>query len=149
MSWRKYCDKDAWHEASNLFPMLPEDDAVELARDIAAHGLQNPIILFEDKVLDGRNRLLACKAANVAPHFKQWHPNGASPVAFVITQNLRRRHLNASQRAAITVKALPLFVAEAKHRQRHHGGTAPGKSKNKNTSRIIAGSESKGALPAA
>ena len=40
--------------------------------------------------------------------------------------------------AAITVKALAMFQAEAKDRQRQHGGTAPGK----NTSRNTAGSDS-------
>jgi len=60
-----------------------------------------------------------------------------SPLAWVISQNLKRRHLDASEKAAITVKALP-FQAEAKDRQRHHGGTAPGK----NTSRNTAGSDS-------
>lgn len=40
---------------------------------------------------------------------------------------MKRRHLDASQKAGITVKALPLYEAEAKERQRKHGETAPGK----------------------
>jgi ParB-like chromosome segregation protein Spo0J len=58
-SWKHYCDENNWHEAAKLFPMLSDKDASELADDIDEHGLQNPIILLNDRVLDGRNRLLA------------------------------------------------------------------------------------------
>ena len=68
----------------------------------------------------------------------EWLANGMSPLAWVISQNLKRRHLDASEKAAITVKALPMFQAEAKDRQRHHGGTPAGK----NTSRNTVGSDS-------
>ncbi len=127
MTWKKYCEEKNWHEAANLFPMLGEQDAADLADDIAKHGLQNPVILFEDKVLDGRNRLLACRAAGVEPKFIEWQPNGTSPLVWVISQNLKRRHMDATQKAVVAYEALPLFEAEAKKRQKKHGGTAPGK----------------------
>jgi hypothetical protein len=51
---------------------------------------------------------------------------GDSPTSFVISKNSKRRHLTQSQKAAIAALALPFFEAEAKKRQREHGGTAPG-----------------------
>jgi hypothetical protein len=95
--------------------MLEPDELKELAADIAKNGLLNPVVLLEDQVLDGRNRMLACKLAGVTPEFTEWEQNGVSPVAWVIAQNLRRRHLTAGQRAAVAVEAKPLFDAEIKN----------------------------------
>ena len=131
-SWEKYCHTENWHEAANLFPMLSVEDAHDLADDIGEHDLHNPIVLFDGKVLDGRNRVLACRAAGVEPRFVEWQANGndTSPIAWVISQNIKRRSLNATQKAVIAFLALPLFEAEAKVRQKEHAGIAPGKSKN-------------------
>jgi len=85
--------------------------------DIRLHGLRNDIVLYEGKVLDGRNRLAACKIAKVEPRFVEWSGTG-SPTEWVISENLVRRHLSASQRAVIALDILPLLEKEAKERQR-------------------------------
>jgi ParB-like chromosome segregation protein Spo0J len=109
-----YCNKRNWHPAANLFPLLEPDELKELAADIAEHGLLNPVVLLDGKVLDGRNRVLACKLARVKPEFVAWEQNGIPAVAWVIAQNLHRRHLAAGQRAAVAVEAKPLLAAEIK-----------------------------------
>ncbi len=108
------------HPAADLFPMLGEDELLKLATDIRENGLHEPIVLHEGKVLDGRNRLAACKLAGVEPRFVTWAGSG-SPTTWVLSRNLHRRHLTASQRAAVAVDALPLLEAEAKERQRAAG----------------------------
>ena len=107
-----------WHEAAKLFPLLPEEELNELAEDIKANGLLNPIVLFEGKVLDGRNRALACKKAGTAFSTNEWKSTAISPAAWVISQNLHRRHLTASQKAVVAYEVEPLFAEEAKERQR-------------------------------
>jgi len=105
----------------------------ELAEDIKANGLLEPIELYEEKVLDGRNRLKACELAGVAPLFATASINGSSPIAFVISKNLHRRHLTQSQRAAAAAEALPLFEAEAAARMRLgavHGGETAGNGRH-------------------
>ena len=79
------------HPACKL-SQLPKDELKALAADIKANGLQNSIVLYEGKILDGRNRWLACKIAKVKPTFVQWNGSG-SPVAWVISENFVRRHL--------------------------------------------------------
>jgi hypothetical protein len=108
------------HPAANLFPLMDDQELDALAADIEAHGLHNPVTLLDGKVLDGRNRLLACERVGVEPHFRQWEPKG-SPVLWLISQNVQRRSLTASQKALIAVEAEDLMralAAEAKQRQR-------------------------------
>ena len=88
-----------------------------LAADIKANGLQNPIVLYKGQILDGRNRYLACRIAKVKPRFIEWQGKG-SPVDWVISENLIRRHLSSSQRAVIAHDLLPILEQEAKDRQR-------------------------------
>jgi hypothetical protein len=124
----------SFHPASSLFPLM---DGVELKRlmdDIKAHGLIEPIVMFDGQVLDGRNRLRACEHVGVQPRFVEWKANGLTPTEWVVSMNLHRRHLTTAQRAALAVDLLPHLEAEAKERQREHGGTAPGKPSDNTSS---------------
>lgn len=91
-----------FHPAANVFPVLESAALRELADDIRAHGLREPITLLDGKVLDGRNRHDACLIAGVEPTFNEF--NGDDAIAFVISMNLRRRHLDASQRAMVAAE---------------------------------------------
>jgi len=106
-----------YHPACLLFPRMSDAELQDLVDDIKLNGLRNPVILYQGKVLDGRNRLAACKKAKVEPRFVEWDGEG-SPLEWVISQNLYRRHLTASQRAVIANDLLPLYEKEAKDRQR-------------------------------
>ena len=108
--------KYRFHPACTIFPPLPDDELRELADDIATNGLRNPIVLSEGKVLDGRNRYLACEIAGVKPRFIEFQ--GDDPIGWVVSQNLVRRHLTASQKAVVALDLLPLLEKEAKERQR-------------------------------
>ena len=94
------------HPAAEIFPMLSTSKIGDLADDIASNGLRAPIVLFEGKLLDGRNRLAACAIAGVDPEFIDY--DGVDPVGFVTSLNLHRRHLSSSQRAMIAAKLAEL-----------------------------------------
>lgn len=115
------------HPAADLFPLLAGEDFALLKADIDQHGLREPIVLHDGAILDGRNRYRACRELNIAPTTVAWDGVG-TPETFVISMNLHRRHLTASQRAAIATRHLPNLKAKAKERQRRHAGTAPGKT---------------------
>lgn len=86
------------HPAAELFPMLPDDELDDLARDIHANGLIHPIVRDRSgAILDGRNRLRACELAGVDPAFTTYE--GDDPAAYVIAENVNRRHLSKGQRA--------------------------------------------------
>lgn len=110
------------HEAAALFPMLGQAELRALAADIREYGQVEPIVLWEGKILDGRNRHAACQLANVEPRFREL-TECQSPTAFVISTNLFRRHLTALQRAAAAADSKPMFAEEAKARQSIAGKT--------------------------
>lgn len=123
------------HPAANLFPMLGKKELAELASDIAEEGQKVPIVIFDGKILDGRNRYAACKLAKVAPKTKVLE-RCESPTSYVLSTNLHRRHLTSIQSACVAVKAMPLFAKEAKARQKAGGsrGKEGGRGKKKNPS---------------
>ncbi len=94
------------HPIAALFPMFTDAELQTLADDIREHGLREPICLFENKILDGRNRFAACKLAKVEPRFRSYR--GKDPLAYVISLNLRRRHLDESQRSMVAARIATL-----------------------------------------
>jgi N6-adenosine-specific RNA methylase IME4 len=87
-----------YHPLAEVFPLLEGEAFDALAADIKARGLIDAITTHDGKILDGRNRYRACEAAGVTPEFVEWD---GDPLAFVISVNLKRRHLTPSQRAMI------------------------------------------------
>lgn len=100
------------HKIAELFPLMEGDDFEALVRDIQKNGLLEPIWTYQDKILDGRNRYMACEAAGIAPKYREY--KGDDPLAFAISMNIERRHLTPSQRACFAVEILPFYerVAE-------------------------------------
>jgi len=75
-----------------------------LIDDIRRHGLLDAITLYQDKILDGRNRYTACKILGVEPRFIQFNGDDEAALEYVISKNLARRHLNESQRSMVGAK---------------------------------------------
>ncbi len=82
------------------------EEFAALQTDIAAHGVREPVVLFEGQILDGRNRYRASKACGVDCPLTIY--DGDDPVAFVISLNLRRRPLDKSQRAMVHARIATL-----------------------------------------
>jgi len=93
------------HPLAAIFPILERDALVALADDIRLHGVREPIVLLGGQVLDGRNRYLAARQAGL-PYaaIPTVEFEGPDPLAYVISLNLKRRHLSESQRAMVAAK---------------------------------------------
>lgn len=102
LSAGEHAGKFEFHPLANLFPMLEGDELAELAEDIREQGLQQLIVIHDGMILDGRNRYVACVQAKVTPRFRPY--DGDDPLAFVISANLKRRHLSESQRAMVAAR---------------------------------------------
>jgi hypothetical protein len=104
------------HPAANIFPMIKGAAFKELVDDIRDNGINEPIVFWNGKLLDGRNRSMACLEIGIDPldHAIDIDP-GTDPVAFVLSANLYRRHLNETERESVGAK-----VATLKHGDNQH-----------------------------
>ncbi len=111
------------HLCAAAFPMMLGKELKEMAADIKAHGLRTAIVRDEQgRILDGRNREAACRMAGIAPQYVTFVGTEEEKLQFVISQNLHRRQLTASQRSIVAAKLKPIYEQQAKARQSAAGG---------------------------
>ena len=118
-SWR---DVLPVHPAADLFPLMDKDELRELADDIDRHGLSEQIDIYDDPaigtcVLDGRNRLDALELigrqtydasgqSTIAIYKRRSRSKAFDPVAYIISKNIRRRHLTSEQKRELIAELL-------------------------------------------
>lgn len=90
------------HPYSEIFPPMEGVDFDALVEDIKTRGLVQPIVLYEGKILDGRNRARACNKLGIETTAVEY--SGSDPLGYVLSLNLNRRHLSGSQRAMVAAK---------------------------------------------
>jgi ParB-like chromosome segregation protein Spo0J len=97
-----------FHPLADVFPLIEGGEFAELVSSILARGQLEKIITYEGRILDGRNRYLACKQAGVTPVFEGFEGTFEEARDHVVDSNLRRRHLDVSQRAMIAARLATL-----------------------------------------
>lgn len=111
------------HPFAMMLPLVPEKEFNELAEDVERNGLVNPIHLFGDQVLDGRHRVAVASALGVPVRTVEFTGNEEDARHFVISTNLRRRHLNTPQRTQLVRELiLPETKTVTEIRQSESGG---------------------------
>jgi hypothetical protein len=110
------------HEVAALFPLLDGEEYDQFKEDIRVNGQTDDIVVHDGKIVDGRNRYKACRELGIEPRLREWDGKG-SLLAFILSKNLARRHLDAGQRGMIAVKLKSFYEPEAKDRML--AGTAP------------------------
>ena len=115
-----------FHPAASIFPLFEDDELQSLADSIRDNGLKESVKLHDGLVIDGRNRLAACRMAGVEPRFETVDVNG-SPAAYVYAVNFNRRHLSEGGKQLAAGRYKEQCAAEAKERQKA-GGKQGGKS---------------------
>lgn len=96
------------HPVAEFFPLMDDVELKALADDIKINGLRQPLVLDGDgNLLDGRNRLAACKLAKVKPDYES--VDGDDPLAVVVSLNIKRRNLTAGQKAIAAAEAWDLL----------------------------------------
>lgn len=110
------------HEFAGIIPAMTEEEYRSLVQGIKEQGFykDKPIILFEDKILDGRHRYRACQELKIEPKFETY--TGKDPLGYVVAANINRRQLTPTQKATIALDLLPYLEKEAKKRMALGGG---------------------------
>ena len=93
-----------FHEYANIFPWIEGKAFEDFKADIQANGIREPIVLFQGKILDGRNRYNAAIQTGVPFHTTEFEGTDDEAVRFVVSLNLYRRHLDSSQRGLVADK---------------------------------------------
>lgn len=113
------------HPAAAVFPAMNDADLKELANDIGEHGLHQPLILTHDEsvLVDGRNRLRACEIAGVdfTTETLPEDYTDEQTIDYIVSANIRRRHLTAGQKAMLAAELEPMYAEAARERQREGG----------------------------
>jgi hypothetical protein len=105
-----------FHEVATIFPMMGDEEYNALVEDIKAHGLLEPVWIYQGKIIDGRNRYKACQEVGIEPQFREWNGYG-SLIDFVVGLNLKRRHLTSSQKAMVALEIERYIAGEARKQQ--------------------------------
>lgn len=108
----------AIHPVADMFPRMAEDEFAALTANMKENGWLAGSVIWTHggRIIDGRNRYMAAKAAGVMPEFREWTGEG-SLVQFVVSLNLTRRHLSSSQKAVLALEIVKALETEAKARQ--------------------------------
>ena len=113
------------HPVCDLFPLMDANSLAGLAADIGANGLLNAIVLHEEQIVDGRNRLLACREAGQEPRFAQWREIYAGPMSiarWIWSTNAARRNLTVTQMLALEIEVQGWEAREAARQRQAEAG---------------------------
>jgi hypothetical protein len=131
------------HPLAELFPLIDGEDFSAFAEDIRLNGVVDKIVLLDGAILDGRNRFNVLthlvESGEVlgsgwghragepldAEHLDADNPwfcrfnrdVDGDPLSWVLSKNLKRRHLNESQRAMVAAKLKTMKLGDNQHRQ--------------------------------
>jgi hypothetical protein len=93
------------HDLANLVPMASNAEFEALKLDINVNGQKDPILLWKNKIVDGRNRQLACKQLGVEVEVILLDDKLTfNEVAKIVKSSNIRRNPTDTQRTIIAIK---------------------------------------------
>lgn len=91
-----------YHPLANAFPLIEGEEYIAFCEDISNNGQQEPIVLLDGMILDGRNRYRALCELGIDPVTTEYEGN--TPLEFVLSMNMYRRQLTVAQRSMIAAE---------------------------------------------
>jgi len=109
------------HPVASIFPMMSAKEEQDLCMSIADLGLQEPVVIHEGLLVDGRNRLKACISTGVPVRTVEWAKVAAHhhlrtgkggledfPATtvdqWIMARNIARRSITEDQRTTLWVQ---------------------------------------------
>lgn len=104
-------------EFQSLIPPLSEDEYERLERSILAEGVRDPIITWNNTIIDGHNRYHICEEHGIrCPQVEREFESRDAAKIWIIENQFGRRNLNKYQRSVLALELESLIAGEAEKR---------------------------------
>jgi hypothetical protein len=116
-----------YHQLANTFPLIEGDDFRALVEDIRKNGIRESIIVYQGKILDGRNRYRAALEAGhrfTERDFRELSA-GLDAESYVISTNLQRRHLDTKGKRAVIANLIEKYTKHSNREIAARAGVDP------------------------
>ncbi|MBI4962453.1 MAG: hypothetical protein HY913_04190 [Desulfomonile tiedjei] len=125
MAKKPKTEEIVWHPVAAMFPIPEGAEFAAMFDDIKQNGQTEPGKVWKDPKakklvgVDGRFRQRVCEAAGIPFTYEELNiRDEAHVIAYILSRNLARRHMNESQRAVLGARLLPMFAEEAEKRKK-------------------------------
>lgn len=109
-------------ELRDLLPPQTEEEHKILEQSILKDGCSNPIITWNDYIVDGHNRYSICSEYNIEfEEIKLGYNTKDEIIMWMLENQLGRRNLSDVQRIIIAEKYRSVIEAQAKENQGNRG----------------------------
>ena len=95
----------------NILPLITDEDSLLKLKESIGKGYDKnqPVVLFEGKILDGYNRYIIAKELNITPITRVFEGTKQEAFDYSMTVNIARRQLTKSQLAVIAIQATDIY----------------------------------------
>lgn len=101
-------------EFQSLIPPLTDDEYQRLERSILSEGVREPIITWNNTIIDGHNRWSICQKHDIeCPHVTRDFESRDAAKIWIYGNQLGRRNLEPGQKAALVIERNEAKVREA------------------------------------
>jgi hypothetical protein len=116
-------------EFKELIPPLAKEEYNLLEKSILDEGLRDPIVIWNNIIVDGHNRFEICTKHNIKINsIEKSFENRNDVKVWIIQNQFARRNLSAFDRSLLALKLENIISQKAKEKQQKAGGALPQKS---------------------
>lgn len=90
-----------FHPLVEIFPEMDAAAFNEFVADVKANGVREPVTVYKNQIIDGKNRWRACQQLGIPCPQRAYEGKESDLLAFVVSKNLHRRQMSESQRAMV------------------------------------------------
>ena len=106
-------------EFKNLIPPLKEAEYSELESSILAEGCREPLIVWNNVLVDGHNRYEICTKHNIPFETKSINfSDDDEAMVWIITNQLGRRNITDFARAELALKRKEILLKQGREKQK-------------------------------
>jgi len=123
-------------ELQSLIPALSQEEYNQLEKNIIADGCRDPLVLWDDTIIDGHNRFKICTDNNISFSVTSMIFDAESDVRiWMIRNQFGRRNISNYQSAELALELKPLLAKKAKETQGQRSDLSEISTKSKTDTR--------------